>query len=54
LDTPSAERRLSTAATPLADSPHFCFMPYWANADAVKLAHGLRAALDKMNVKKVG
>jgi len=28
-------------------------MHYWANDDALKLAHGLRAALDKMNVKKV-
>ena len=38
----------------LADSPHFFFMHYWANDDALKLAHGLRAALDKMNVKKAG
>src|SRR2546430_10710629 len=28
------------------------FMHYWANDDALKPAHGLRAALDKMNVKK--
>jgi len=38
----------------LTDSPHLFFMHYWANADAVQLAHGLRAALDKMNVKKAG
>src|SRR5947208_4047539 len=36
----------------LNDSPHLFFMHYWANDDALKLAHGLRAALDKMNVKK--
>jgi hypothetical protein len=29
-------------------------MHYWANDDALKLAHGLRTALDKMNVKKAG
>src|SRR5437016_13574681 len=34
----------------LTDSPHLFFMHYWANDDALKLAHGLRAALDKMNV----
>jgi len=38
----------------LMDSPHLFFMHYWANDDAVKLAHGLRAALDKMNVKRAG
>jgi hypothetical protein len=38
----------------LDDSPRFFFMHYWANDDALKLAHGLRAALDKMNVKKAG
>ncbi len=27
---------------------------YWANDGALKLAHGLRAELDKMNVKKAG
>ncbi len=36
----------------LTDSPHLFFMHYWANDDALKLAHGLRAALDKMNVRK--
>ena len=38
----------------LTDSPRLFFMHYWANDDALKLARGLRAALDKMNVKKVG
>src|SRR5438128_668489 len=38
----------------LTDSPHLFFMHYWANDDALKLAHGLRAALDTMNVKKAG
>ncbi len=38
----------------LTDSPHLFFMHYWGNDDALKLAHGLRAALDKMNVKKAG
>ncbi len=36
----------------LTDSPHLFFMHFWANDDALKLARGLRAALDKMNVKK--
>jgi Domain of Unknown Function (DUF1259) len=35
----------------LADGPHLFFMHYWANDDAVKLARGIRAALDRMNVK---
>jgi hypothetical protein len=35
----------------LTDSPHLFFMHYWANEDALKLARGLHAALDKMNVK---
>jgi hypothetical protein len=33
------------------DSPHLFFMHFWANADAVKLAQGLKAALDLANVK---
>ena len=33
------------------DSPHLFFMHFWANNDAQKLAQGLRAALDHMNVK---
>jgi len=36
----------------LTDSPHLFFMHYWGNDDALKLARGLRAALDKMNVRK--
>jgi hypothetical protein len=34
------------------DSPHLYFMHFWANADAGKLAKGLRTALDSMNVKR--
>lgn len=36
----------------LTETPHLFFVHYWANDDALKLARGLRAALDKMNVKK--
>jgi len=36
----------------LTDSPHLFFMHFWANDDAQKLARGLRAALDKVNVVK--
>ena len=36
----------------LTDSPHLFFMHFWANDEAQKLARGLRAALDKVNVKK--
>ncbi len=28
--------------------PRLFFMHFWANDDAIKLAHGLRAALDQM------
>jgi hypothetical protein len=35
----------------LDESPRLFFMHFWANADALKLAKGLRAALDKMNLK---
>lgn len=38
----------------LLDSPHLFFMHYWGNDDALKLARGLRAALEQMNVKKAG
>jgi hypothetical protein len=31
----------------LNDEPHLYFMHFWANDDAVKLARGLRAALDQ-------
>ena len=34
------------------DSPHLCFMHFWANDDVTKLTHGLRAALDLTNVKR--
>jgi uncharacterized protein DUF1259 len=36
----------------LEDQPRLFFMHFWANDDAVKLAKGLRAALDKMAVGK--
>ena len=36
----------------LNDSPHLFFMHFWANDDALKLARGLRAALDKTNSAK--
>lgn len=34
----------------LTDNPHLIFMHFWANDDALKLARGLRAALEKVNV----
>jgi Domain of Unknown Function (DUF1259) len=37
----------------LTDSPHLFFMHFWANDDALNLAKGLRAALDRVNVKKL-
>jgi uncharacterized protein DUF1259 len=36
----------------LADEPRLFFMHFWANDDAVKLAKGLRAALDKIRLAK--
>ena len=36
----------------LFDQPHLYFMHFWANDDAVKLAQGLRAALDQTNSQK--
>ncbi len=36
----------------LDDEPRIFFMHFWANDDAQKLAKGLRAALDKMAVKR--
>jgi hypothetical protein len=36
----------------LSENPRLFFMHYWANADAVKLAHGLRSAFDKTNSAK--
>jgi uncharacterized protein DUF1259 len=35
----------------IEDSPHLFFMHFWANDDAQKLAQGVRAALELMNVK---
>jgi len=32
----------------LDEQPRLFFMHFWANDDAIKLAKGLRAALDKM------
>jgi hypothetical protein len=34
------------------ETPHLFFMHFWANDDAVKLARGLRTALDLMGVKR--
>jgi len=34
------------------ETPHLFFMHFWANDDAQKLAHGLRGALDRMNIVK--
>lgn len=36
----------------LVETPRLFFMHFWANDDAQKLARGLRAALDKVNVTK--
>jgi hypothetical protein len=36
----------------LDEQPRLFFMHFWANDDALKLAKGLRAALDKVAVKK--
>jgi len=36
----------------LNDQPHLFFMHFWANDDALKLAKGLRAALDQTNSAK--
>ena len=36
----------------LTENPRLFFMHFWANHDAVKLAKGLRAAIDKTNAKK--
>jgi hypothetical protein len=36
----------------LTETPRLFFMHFWANDDAVKLARGLRAALDRMAVKR--
>ena len=36
----------------LAEEPRLFFMHFWANYDAVKLAKGLHAALEKMAIAK--
>jgi hypothetical protein len=36
----------------LMEEPRLFFMHFWANGDAVKLAKGLKAALDLTNSKK--
>lgn len=36
----------------LNDEPRLFYMHFWANADAAELARGMRAALDKTNVKR--
>lgn len=36
----------------LAEEPRLFFLHYWANADSVELAGGLRRALDRMNLKR--
>ena len=36
----------------LDEQPRLYFMHFWANDDAMKLAKGLRAALDQTNSKK--
>ncbi len=38
----------------LTEQPRMFFMHFWANDDAQKLARGLRAALDRIDVKKAG
>jgi uncharacterized protein DUF1259 len=38
----------------LTEEPRLFFMHFWGKDDAVKLARGLRSALDQMNVKQVG
>ena len=36
----------------LTENPRLFFMHFWANHDALKLARGLRAAVDRVNVKR--
>jgi hypothetical protein len=36
----------------LTENPRLFFMHFWANDDPLKLARGLRAGLDKVNVKR--
>ena len=35
----------------LTENPRLFFMHFWANDDSLKLARGLRAGLDKVNVR---
>jgi hypothetical protein len=35
----------------LTEQPRIIFMHFWANDDAIKLARGLRAAIDKTDSK---
>jgi len=36
----------------LAESPRLLFMHFWAEGDALALARGLRAALDRVSLKR--
>jgi hypothetical protein len=36
----------------LMEEPRLFFMHFWANDDAAKVAHGLKTALEKTNVKR--
>ena len=36
----------------LNESPRLLFMHFWGEGDALKLARGLRAALDEMDIKR--
>jgi len=36
----------------IGESPRLFFMHFWANDDAQKLARGLRAGLERANVKR--
>ena len=36
----------------LDDQPRLFFLHFWANDDAAKVATGLKAALDKVNIAK--
>jgi len=36
----------------LSETPRLFFMHFWGEGDALKLARGLRAALDEVDVKR--
>lgn len=36
----------------LREEPRMFFLHFWANDDALRLARGLRAALDKVDVRR--